>query len=202
MAGAALRLLDLPDELLRAIAAGCGSQGLGGLLGACRHLNALLRPQLGAAWLRAPSGAAAAARALSVLRPWRFAGLRSAALRSDAALACDLERLQVWSGKTGQRSRQGQCSRANLLCPESAPAALLSSPQLLALEQLELENVLLCSFGFNDITHLAALTRLTVDTYACGRSAALGEDSTLGALQVSRSGAPAALLAAGCSVGA
>lgn len=56
--------------------------------------------------------------------------------------------------------------------------------QLPVLESLQLENILFANFGFNDITHLSALTSLHVDTYACGRSAGLGTDGTLGALQV------------------
>lgn len=106
MPGPSLRLLDLPDELLRAIAARCGSQGLGGLLGACTRLNSLLRPQLGTAWLRGPS-AAAAARSLAALRPSRFAGLHWVVLRSDAALACNLERLQVRPAPSSQASARG-----------------------------------------------------------------------------------------------
>ena len=90
----ALQLLDLPDELLHAIARAGGSLAFQGLLATCRRLNTLLRPQLEAAWLR-PAAAAATHRSLVLLRPSRFAGLRSVALHSDRALTCDLERLQV-----------------------------------------------------------------------------------------------------------
>lgn len=88
------RLLDLPDDLLLSIARVGGSPALHGLLATCRRLNTLLRPQLEAAWLR-PAAAAAADRALTLLRPSRFDGLRSVALHSDTALTCDLERLQA-----------------------------------------------------------------------------------------------------------
>ena len=88
------RLLDLPNDLLAAIARAGGNPAIQGLVATCRRLNAVLRPQLQAAWLR-PAAAAAADRALGLLRPSRFAGLRSVALHSDTALVCDLERLQV-----------------------------------------------------------------------------------------------------------
>lgn len=117
------RLLDLPNDLLSAIALAGGNPAIQGLLATCRRLNAVLRPQLEAAWLR-PAAAAAADRTLGLLRPSRFAGLRSVALHSETALACDLERLQV-----GRQGRGGGAEMEAAAC-RHCPGTCMARPVL------------------------------------------------------------------------
>ncbi|KAL4443448.1 hypothetical protein ABPG75_011185 [Micractinium tetrahymenae] len=58
----------------------------------------------------------------------------------------------------------------------------LEQLQLPQLRSLHLDNILFSEWGFNDITHLTALTSFSVDTWSGGRAAALNECGTLGAL--------------------